>query len=359
MGNLRFHQGDFDGARRYWQRLVSSAGEIRNNRDVVTGLMNIGVSYSREGRLSETIKYYEQALSQQWPALWEQAQVKSNLATIYLEYGIDPGRGLTLAREALQTFEHAGDRPWSAQARITLSIYYTNAGQYAAALDEIQQAQAIWRSVGNKERLALAIFSSGRVHFVHNQYEEAQKALAEALALAEETQDSFRKADSQIFLGLTYQRLGDSARAKALLEEGFRSIQKNDFGEMLPQAHAALGQLYWQSGEQERARASFQQAARLARDPAIPELSVEARADLGLLEAEQRDLRQGLAHCREAVAQARRLQSLHILARALINLARVHQLRQEYEPALHAVDEVIAMKNLGLEYRAQAYYARG
>ncbi len=359
LGNLRFHQGDYEGARRYWQRLLSSAGEIRNNRDVVTGLMNIGVSYSREGKLGETIKYYEQALSQQWPALWEQAQVKSNLATIYIEYGIDPERGLALAQEALRAFEQTGDRPWVAQSRVTLSIYYTNTGQYPAALDQVQQAQAIWRSIGNKERLALAIFAGGRVHFVQNQYEQALKAFAEALALAEETQDSFRKADSQIHLGLTYQRLGDWARAKTLLEEGFRSVQENDFGEMLPQAHAALGELYWERGERERARASFQQAARLSREPAIPEFSVEARADLGLLEAEQQDLGRGLAHCREAVAQARQLKSRHILARALIQLARVHLLRKDYEQAIRALDEVAAMETLGLEYRAQTYYARG
>ncbi len=358
MGNLRFSQGDYEEARRYWQQVISSEGEIRNNRDVVTALMNTGVSYSRQGDVPEAIKYYNLALSQKWPARWEQAQVKSNLAAIYIESGLDPERGLALAQEALETLQQVGDRPWQAQARIALSLYYTNTGQYPAALEQIQQVQAIWKSIGNKERLALAVYAAGRVYLVTNQYEQARKALSEALALAEETQDAFRKADSQILLGLTYQRLGDSARARSLVEEGFRSVREKDFGEMLPQAHAALGELYWQERQHERARDSFQQAASFSRGPAIPESSVEARADLGLLEAEQQNLGRGLAHCREAVAQARRLKSMHTLARALINLARVQVRRKEYDPALQAVSEVAAMQNLGLEFRAQAQYAR-
>ncbi len=359
LGNLRFHQGDFASARNYWQRLISSAGEIRNNRDVVTALMNTGVSYSRQGDVPGAIRYYQLALSQQWPARWEQAQAKINLAAIYVEYGVDPEHGLGLAQEALETLQQVGDRQWQAQARNVLGLYYTNTGQYAAALGQVRQVQAIWRGMGNKERLALAIFAAGRIHFVQNQYEQARKALSEALSLAEETQDAFRKADSQILLGVTYQRLGDSARARSLIEEGFRSVREKDFGEMLPQAHTALGELYWHERQQERARDSFRQAASFSRESAIPESSVEARANLGLLEAEQKNSGLGLAHCREAVAQARRLKAMHTLAWALINLARVHLLRREYDPALRALDEVGSMPNLGLEFRAHALYARG
>ncbi|HXE76077.1 MAG TPA: tetratricopeptide repeat protein [Candidatus Xenobia bacterium] len=358
LGNVRFNQGDYAGARTYWQRLVSSAGEIRNNRDVVTALMNTGVSYSRQGDIVGAIRYYQQALSQQWPARWEQAQTKVNLATIYVEYGVDPEQGLSLAQEALATLEQVGDRQWQAQARNTLAMYYTNTGRYAAALDQINQVQAIWKAIGSKERLGSAILTAGRIHFVQNRYEQARQALDAALALAEETQDEFRQADGQILLGLTYHRLGDSARARSLIEEGARTVGEKHFGELMPQAHNALGELNRQAKHYERARESFEQAASLARGSALPEPSVEARAALGWLEAEQGNSARGLARCREAVAQARKLKAMHTLAVASIHLGRVQLQRREYEPALQTLNEVVALPNLGLEFRAQALHAR-
>jgi len=359
LGNVRFNQGDIPGARRHWQQLVSSSGRIRNNRNVVTALMNTGVSYSREGDLAKAIEYYELALSKEWPARWEQTQAKSNLAGIYIEYGVDPERGAQLAREALGFLQQAGDLNGQAQTRIQLGLYYMNAGDYAQALDHVQQAQTLWKGQDNKERLALAIYNVGLIHLVQNQYELARKSFEEARALAEEVQDGFRKTDSQILLGRTYLRLGDSTRARELLEGGFRSVQQNAaYGEMLPQAHAALGDFYSQSGEPERARSSFRQAMSMPQEPAISAFSIEARSNLCLFEAQQKRGRD-LANCTGAVAQARRLKSVHTLAHALTNQARVHVLRKEYGQALPLLEEVAAMKTLGPEYRAQAYFTRG
>ncbi len=357
LGNVWFSQGDFPGARRYWQQVVSSSGRIRNNRNVVTTLMNIGVSYSREGDLARAIEYYELALSQQWPARWEQTHVKSNLAGIYIEYGVDPERGAQLAQEALEFFQQAEDLNGQAQTRTQLSLYHMNAGDYPQALDQVQQAQTIWKGQDNKERLALAIYSVGLIHLVQNQYEPARKSFEEARALAEEVQDGFRKTDSELLLGRTYLRLGDSARARELLEGGFHSVQQDAYGELLPLAHAALGDFYSQSGEPVRARSSFRQAMGVPKEPAISAFSIEARSNLCLLEAQPQPGRD-LANCTRAVAQARRLKSVHTLAHALTNQARVHVLRKEYGQALPLLEEVAAMKTLGLEWRAQAHFSR-
>jgi serine/threonine-protein kinase len=358
LGNLRFHQGDFPGARRYWQQIVSSSGRIRNNRNVVTALMNTGVSYSREGDLARTIEYYELALSQQWPARWEQTQVKSNLAGIYVEFGVDPKRGAQVAREALDVFQQVGDRDGQAQTHIPLSHYSMQTGDYAQALEHTREAENIWKEQNNRERLALAIYTTGLIYFVQNQYEPAGKSFAEALTLAEQVQDSFRTADSQILLGWTSLRLGEPTRARELLEGALQSVRQNAHGELLPPAHAALGEFHWHHEEPGRARSSFRQAMSLPKEPAASGFSIEARSNLCLLEAEQ-NLGRDLANCTQAVAQARRLTPVHALARALTNQARVHILRKEYGQAIPLLEEVVGMKTLGLEYRAQAHFAWG
>ncbi|MFQ5778762.1 MAG: tetratricopeptide repeat protein, partial [Terriglobia bacterium] len=359
LGNLRYQQRDYEGARGYWQQVVSIGGEIRNNHYVVTALMNIGVSYEYEGDLAQSIAYYERALSKEWPAGWEQAQVKTNLAVIYIQYGVDPEQGLQLAQEALGTFQQMGDRHWQGNTHIVLTGYYRNTAQYPRALDHIQQAQAIFQSTRERKRLAWAMEDAGRVHFVRNQYEEARRAFAQALDLAGELGDDYRAADSRILLGWTYQRLGDPTQARTLLEEGLQASLANGYDDFLPEAYAAWGDFYWGSGEPEQARASFQQVPAQFNGVGLSEYGVEARSNLGLLEAEQGNRGRGLLYCRQAVAQARRLKSVHTLARTVINFARVRVLRKEYGQAIQALEEIISLDQLGLEFRAQAYYTRG
>jgi tetratricopeptide (TPR) repeat protein len=358
LGNLRYHQNDYAGARGYWEKIVSASGRIRNNRNLVTALMNIGHTYSLEGDLDRAIAYYDRALSGQWPARWEQAQVKSNLAVLYIEYGINPERSLPLAQEALETLQQVGDRQWQAQTLMPLGLYYMHAGDYGQALEHVQQARSIWTGMGDRERSALAIYNLGLIHFVQNRYEPARGALNEALALAEQVQADYRKTDSQVILGWTYLRLGDSARARGLLEPAMHAVQQSNYGELIPSAHAALGDLYRSSADPARAREHFRQAMALPKEPAISAFSIEARSNLCLLESEQGAGR-SLANCTRAVELARRLKSQHTLAQALTNQARVHVLRREYAQALPLLEEVTAMKTLGLEYRAQALFTRG
>ena len=168
-------------------------------------------------------------------------------------------------------------------------------------------------------------------------------------------------ANSQIHLGWTYRRLGDFAKARALLEEGLQAAQENSFGELLPDAYNALGELYRGSGEKERARHSFQQASDLWTEPYVSEFSIEARCHLGLLEAERGNFARALSYCQESAARARQLERTHTLARTVINLARVHLLQREYAEAIEVLDEVnsLGAEDLGLELRAQVYYIRG
>ena len=360
LGNLRFNQSDFAGARRYWQEVLDASGEIRNNRLVVTALMNIGVAYSREGDYAKAIQYYERSVAKEWPALRERAQAMSNLAIIYIDYGPDPERGFQLVQEALETFQMMGDAQWEAQSRMLLGSHYINIGRYEEAVRELRQAQRGFRRAENKARLAQATYDLGRCYFVQNQYERALEFFEESLGLFQELEDSFGVEYVQIYVGWTYDRLGDSAKARALLEEALQAAQENRYRELLPDAYAALGELH-RHNDKPQARQNFQRASDLWKEPAFSELSVEARSYLGLLEAERGRFQRALAYSQQSVARARQLERVHTLAQTLINLARVYLLQQEYRKAIEVLDELTspAAGNLGLEFRAQAFHVRG
>ena len=370
LGNVYYSEGKFKQARGYYEQVLAADSEPRNNRLVALGLMNVGVTYAREGNLAKAIEYYERSLAQQraygeykdWPALRERTLALNNLAVIHIEYGPDPGRGAQLAREALAIHQMMGDKRWEARAHNSLGLYHMNSGRYRRAIDRFQQAQTLARSVGEGvQDLGFSTYNLGRCYFFQNQYEQGLESVSKALAVFRDLEDPFYLALSQILLGWIYHRLGDSDQARPLLEEGLQTSITKGYGELLPDAYAALGELYLESGERDRATQSWQRGSALWKEPAVSESSIEARSNLGLLVAEEGNLDRGLSYSQASVVRARRLKHRHTLARTLINLAGVHLLRNEYAEAGQVLEELTLLgeQELGLELRAQAFHVTG
>ncbi len=369
LGNIRFHEGNYKEARGNYQQVLSASGEIRNNRLIVSTLMNMGVAYQFEGNLQKAVEYYERSLAQEqlygeykdWPALGERAKALYNLGAILIEYGPEPEQGLQFVQESLSIFQGMGATWWEGRNRMYAGVYYMNAGRYEQAIAHFRQGQALYRSIEDNGGLALSTYNLGRCYFFQNRYEQALESVGNALTLFQGLQDPFDVAMSRILLGWTYHRLGDTTKARALLEEGLQAAQEKGFGELLPDGYTALGELYRESGDMENARRNFQQSSDLWKGRFVSESSIEARSHLGLLEGEQGDLERGLSYCRTSVARARQLEHMHTLARTLINLASVHLLRKEYARAIAVVDEITSLgeEDVGLELRAQAFYLRG
>jgi len=228
-------------------------------------------------------------------------------------------------------------------------------------MEQLQASRSLFRSTEDKRGMAQSSYTIGRCYFFQNKYEQALASVGDALELFQGLHDPFGVANSQIHLGWTHHRLGDSTRARALLERGLQAAQENGYGELLPDAYNALGELYRQSSEKEQARHSFQQASALWTEPNVSEFSIEARSNLGLLEAKGGNFARALSSCRESVARARKLGRTHTLAWTLINLAGVHLLQKDYAGAIEVLDEEpsLGAGNLGLELRAKAYSIRG
>jgi tetratricopeptide (TPR) repeat protein/TolB-like protein len=368
LGDINFSAGDYKQARQHYEQVLSASSGIHNNRLVVLTLMNVGVTYHRTGNLAKATEYYQRSLAQEklygeykdWPSLRGRALALSNLGGIFIEYGPEPDRGLQFVRDALPIFQMMKNTWWTAHDQLLLGLYFMNSGRYKEALNQILQSQASYQTIEDRDGLAYAAYAIGRSYFLQNQYERALESFGIALKIYQDSAKSFGVANSQIHLGWTYNRLGDTAQARVLLAEALQSAEKNVYGELLPDAYNALGEFYREAGEAERARSSFERASALWREPHVSEFSIEARSSLGLLDAEAGDSERGLVSCREALARAQQLARVHVVARTATNLARVYLLRQEHAKALEVLDEITPLEqgNLGLELRGQAFYYR-
>ncbi len=355
LGDIMLSEGNVQEARRTYQQVLSTSGEIRNNRLVAETLMNIGVTYHQQGELLKAVEYYQR--SADTPAVQERAEALTNLGGLLIEYGPDPERGLQDVQEALTVFKKMGYSRWEAQNQMHVALYYMNVSRYSQAIDHLQQARALFRAIEYKRGLAQSTYTLARCYFMQSQYERALDSAQEVQAISQGIQDAFRIAMAQILLGWTYARLGDTVKAQSLLEEGLRAAQQRGYGELVPDAYNALGELYREKEEKERAQESFQRGSDLWKEPNVSESTIEARSNLGELEAEGGNFQAAFSHCRASVTRARKLQHLHAFARTLVNLARVHLLRNDYAKVIETLDELTPRgdRDLGLELQGQLF----
>lgn len=366
LGDVLASQGKPEEARRHYRTVIETSAEVRNNRWQAQTLMNIGVTYWDQGDLAKAMEYLEKSLVQgrlygeyrDQPALRQRGQALANLGGILIEYGPDPERGVRYVREALPLFQTMGEVFWEAISRRHLGMYNLNTGFFQQANDSLQQSRDLFQKVQAAPAVTQATYVQARAFFFQNRYQQARLAADAALARARDEKIPFQVPNVQLLGGWIYLRLGDTERARSLLEEGLATAQKNGYGELLPDAYAALGELYLETGDRARARTYFQQGAALGKEPSISESSIEARSGLGLLLAEQGASERGLAECRAALERARRLQHRHTIARATLNLAEVHLLRHEPGRALEVLEQLLSAKgaDLGGEWQARAWF---
>ncbi len=362
LGDVSFSQGKIDDARRHYLAVIETGAAVRNNRLLAQTLMNVGVTYWSQGELAQAVEYFEKSLAQgrrygeyrDWPSLRERGQALTNLGGILIEYGPDPDRGIHSVQEALSLFQAMGEVDWQATNRMHAGMYSVNTGSFQQGNDSLDQARDLFQKVQAAPSVTQATYVQARAFFFQNRYQQARLAADAALARARDEKNPFQVSNVQILSGWIYLRLGDTQRARSLLEEGLKTARKNAYGELLPDAYTALGELYLESGDRGRARAFLEQSATVSKEPSVFESSIDARSQLGLL---QGATGRGLFECRAAVERARRLQHRHTLARAILNLAEMHLLRQEPARALEALDELLSSSaGLGKEWQARAYY---
>ncbi|MCI0354105.1 MAG: tetratricopeptide repeat protein [Acidobacteria bacterium] len=365
LGDVLASQAKYEEARRHYLAVIETSAEVRNNRLQAQTLMNVGVTHWNQGDLARAVEYFEKSLAQgrrygeyrDPPSLRERGQALTNLGAILIEYGPDPERGVRYVREALSLFQSMGEVRWEATNRLHVGNYSLNTGFFQQANHSLQQSRDLFAKVQAAPAVTQATYVQARAFFFQHRYQQARLAADAALARARDEQTPFQVPNVQILSGWIYLRLGDTARARSLLEEGLATAQKNGYGELLPDAYAALGELYLESGDRGRARSYLQQGAALSEGPSVAEASIEARSALGLLLVAQGATEPGLSECRSALELARRLQHRHTTARAILNLAEVHHLRNEHTRVLEVLDELLtSTADLGNEWRARAHY---
>jgi tetratricopeptide (TPR) repeat protein len=232
------------------------------------------------------------------------------------------------------------------RARRKRGSIHEKQGQYALALEELDQAMAIARS-GIPDLAPLALPRTyGDIALVRQrlgEYDQAIAACEAGLAHMRQTGrnrwDELIEADLHSILGGIYGMRGDYPRCQYHFEHCLRAREAADNLAGVSASHNNLGYLWQLQSEYERALEHYRIAEVLIRKIDLPYLLIfvntnaaDALISLGRYpEAEQR--------CQEALDLSRRMNAQHTTAQAYNTLGIVHSHQGRYNEALVAYAE--------------------
>ncbi|WP_162642025.1 BTAD domain-containing putative transcriptional regulator [Streptosporangium sp. 'caverna'] len=126
--------------------------------------------------------------------------------------------GEPMLREAEQIFAELGDEHGLADVGQKFGTLERLRGEHAAALRRYQRLHEFFQTVGDHDGVALALRCIGQIHLAERRPGEALPYLEEALAVAAEGQNEWRRLTVLLWLGEVYRKLGrpDEARAAFL-----------------------------------------------------------------------------------------------------------------------------------------------
>lgn len=217
LGTFRKGLGDLTGALEDYDRALALARRTGNRTREAASLNNIALIYQRQGRIYETLGYFQNALTL-WESLGDNpramAKTLGNLGELYTRIG-RPDRAREYLQEALRLWRRHGMRGEEASALGKLGSVERHAGNLGLARDLLLEALNLhheWEGSrpSSEARILndLGIFSSDQ-----GQYEEAFDFYHQALEIHTARKDPLKAMKVRLNIGWLFEKGGYNEKA--------------------------------------------------------------------------------------------------------------------------------------------------
>lgn len=211
-------------------------------------------------------------------------------------------------------------------------VFY-NYSNFAQSVDYLLQAEKIFRSINERNRLAATLNYLGTVYYSNKQVELAGQQFAEALRINIERSDVKGQA-------LTYGNMGHWYEKKLLYDTAYTYQQKalGLYHQLKDSAGMAkifenMGSILEDNARYDSARLCFEKALSINRQSNNAIAQIEVLNNLGDVYRKTGHYREGLVLTRQALELAQQTQSQYQLASACRDMARGYELLQQFDSA--------------------------
>ena len=269
-----------------YQQLIAMHEQAKNAVPLAVALHDLATMQINRGQWQPAEAALERALN----ALQAASQVESahgvkvlsTLATFYLKRG-----DLLKARSAAERAQAIADAKLESNDRergyaaLILAGIYKEFGDYRRAELLYLRAEQVWRAAGGNDapELALSHINLAGLHHQQGNYGQAEALLLEALEISKKAKDRGRHNALAALNGLSslYSEQGEYQRATPYAEQVLQAWDQA--GRDLPGtalAHANLGQIYVGRRDYERARLHLERALAIDKKNADPQAAAQA-----------------------------------------------------------------------------------
>lgn len=219
LGVAFWRLGELPAAEEHQRAQVAVAEREGSPEELGHALIDLANIYTLHGpeRLEESLRLYERAsslfASAHNPSA--EARVLMNRALLHHYAGQLPA-ALTVMTEALRAAERSRSPIWIGYCSINLAQFHVDAGQLAAAHEEIDHAAALLEPLGDHLAMQQVTMIRGMIAEAEERWSEAETAYAEALHRARELSLSAEAGEMQFRQAALALRRGDRPRAAEL-----------------------------------------------------------------------------------------------------------------------------------------------
>ena len=251
-----------------------------------------------------------------------------------LVWRTQPERAVELSRESLSLATRHDDLQAMADAHRSMGLGRLALSEYAESLTEMQEAEGLYRRLGNDIETAKALGYQGMALSSMGRLWPAIEVVRQALEIFRAVDFQTGIAASTNNLGVYYERVGEYELA---LSSNLKALQiERELDRTIGIANNlnSIGNIHAKMENHEQAREYYQQALELFEQIGANDGVVHCLNNLGNCceKLDQDD--EALQYFHRALEQARGLGDASLEANPLTNIGIVHKKRQEYEQAL-------------------------
>jgi len=299
--------------------------------------MHLGAVANYMGRPSEAIELFRKSLSEyeELHDLSTQALVLQNLAGVetlpdkeryaYLE------RGLNLARQL-------GNKLVAGVILHSMGDVLANRGDYAGAIERLNQASVSLEEAGDRAGLATVWTSLGRLYRMHGAYDEAISNYQKGLSIQQELGDKIGVIQSLNAMAISYSFSGRSAESMAHYEQALALARETGSPRVIAFMTGNVGGAVVERGDKKRAIELLQESLRL--DPSSP-YSGNRYLELSTAYRGTGQYEQARENSDEAVKLLSKVGNPDFLYQAFQERAHVYQGLKRYSEALADTQDAI------------------
>jgi len=348
--------GEAAQAAEYSQQALAQAQSSGMENLTTAGLIDIGNSYFLRGNLSEAEKNFSEALrlAQSYKGKRNEARALVSLASLRTHQS-NPSEAAQLAERALTFYQQGGYRKETSQAYAILGHAYDQLGKYDAALWAFEDQLKIAQQVGDPQQTALSHEGLGVVLNHQQNYPAALAHFDEQYSITKTLGNNLVVGYSLMNRGTMLWQLGRYDEAEKGLTEAL-AIAANPghepYTELLAWIRVSKARLALSKRNLPVAMSESQTALKLAGSE-FKAIAVQAGSTLGLAQSLAGQTAAGRKSCDQAVELAKTIADPLLLSHALLALAETALNADDAEIAISAAQELEGRLEMSRQHESQ------